>query len=95
MATFSYAHGAKSVNVLLISCAMFVYVILRALQQRNVAFDNYGWVVPTSYAMAVADVFLISSVARANWSIPLVFGYGTAGALGALTAMWFHKRYIR
>lgn len=83
------------IQILLISGSMFVYVILRALQQRNVAFDNYGWVIPTSYAMAVVDVFLISSVARSNWSIPLVLGYGTAGALGALFAMWFHKRFIR
>lgn len=81
-------------SILLISASMFVYVILRALQQRNVAFDNYLWVIPTSYAMAIVDVFLISSVAKASWSIPLVFGYGTAGALGALSAMWFHKRFI-
>lgn len=74
---------------------MFVYVMLRAFQQRNVAFDNYTWVVPTSYAMAVTDIFLIASVAKAGWSIPLVLSYGTAGALGSLCAMLFHKRYIK
>lgn len=82
-------------NVLAVSVTMFLYVILRALQQRNVAYDNYGWVIPTSYAMAMADVFLITTVSKATWSIPLVFGYGTAGALGALAAMWFHKRFVK
>lgn len=74
---------------------MFLYVILRALQQRNVAYDNYGWVIPTSYAMAVADIFLITTVSKASWSLGLVFGYGTAGATGALVAMWFHKRFVK
>jgi hypothetical protein len=81
--------------ILGVSATMFLYVILRALQQRNVAYDNYGWVIPTSYAMACADVFLITTVSKANWSIGLVFGYGTAGAAGALFAMWFHKRFIK
>ena len=87
--------GPRDVKILLISCSMFVYVMLRALQQRNVAFDNYGWVIPTSYAMAVVDVFLITTVARSSWQPWLVFGYGTGGAFGALAAMWFHKRFVK
>lgn len=74
--------------------ASFVYVMLRAFQQRNVAFDAHWWVIPTSYGMAVLDIYLISSFARQGWGLALVFVYGSAGALGSLFAMWFHKRYV-
>ena len=75
--------------------AMFAYVMLRALQQRNVAFDNYAWVVPTSYCMAVVDVFIIAFVSHAGWTVPIVLANGSGGALGALCAMQFHKRYVK
>lgn len=75
--------------------AMFAYVMLRALQQRNVAFDNYGWVIPTSYGMAVVDVFIIAFVSHQGWTIPIVLANGTGGALGALCAMAFHKQYVK
>jgi hypothetical protein len=82
------------VTYLAIFFAAFVYVMLRAFQQRNVAFDSYGWIVPTSYCMAVVDIFLVASFAREGWSWALVFWYGTAGAAGSLCAMWFHKKYV-
>jgi hypothetical protein len=75
--------------------AMFAYVMLRALQQRNVAFDNYAWVIPTSYCMAVVDVFIIAFVSHQGWTVPIVLANGTGGALGALGAMQFHKRYVK
>lgn len=81
-------------NYLSVFFAAFTYVMLRAFQQRNVAHDNHLWVVPTSYLMAVFDIFLVASFAREGWSVPLVFWYGTAGASGSLCAMWFHKRFV-
>lgn len=82
-------------NLLTMFAAMFAYVMLRALQQRNVAFDNYAWVIPTSYCMAVVDVFIIAFVAHQGWTVPIVLANGSGGALGALSAMWFHKRFIK
>lgn len=73
----------------------FAYVMLRAFQQRNVAFDSYKWVVPTSYLMAVFDVYIVSAVAHAGWTWPVILANGSGGCLGALCAMWFHKRYVR
>ncbi len=75
--------------------AMFFYVLLRAFQQRNVAFDNYGWVVPTSYCMAIVDVFIIAFVSHAGWTLPIVLANGSGGALGALIAMKLHKRWVK
>lgn len=75
--------------------AMFSYVLLRAFQQRNVAFDNYAWVVPTSYLMAIVDVFIIAFVSHQGWTWPIVLSNGTGGALGALAAMKLHKLWVK
>lgn len=75
--------------------ACYVYVLLRAFQQRNVAFDNYGWILPTSYGMAVVDVFVISFVAHQGWSPGIVFANGTGGFLGCLSAMLLHRKWVK
>ncbi len=75
--------------------ATYLYVMLRALQQRNVAFDNYWWIPPVSMCMAVVDVFIVAYIAHAGWSWSVVLPNGLGGMLGALTAMKFHKRYIK
>lgn len=74
--------------------ACYAYVMLRALQQRNVAFDNYKWIVPVSYCMACMDVFIVAFVAHAGWSFLIVFANGSGAALGALSAMAFHKKFV-
>lgn len=75
--------------------ACFVYVLLRAFQQRNVAFDNYGWIVPTSYLMASADVFIIAFISSHGWHFWLVMANGTGAMFGALSAMLLHKRWVK
>jgi len=75
--------------------ACYLYVLLRAFQQRNVAFDNYGWVIPTSYGMAMLDVFIVAFVAHLGWSVSVVVANGTGGCLGAISAMWLHKRWVK
>jgi len=75
--------------------ACYCYVLLRAFQQRNVAFDNYAWVVPTSYFMAGADVFIIAFIASHGWHFWLVIANATGACLGALSAMYAHKRWVK
>jgi hypothetical protein len=75
--------------------ATFSYVALRALQQRNVAFDNHKWVPMTCYAMAIADIYCVAFVAREGLSLPLVLTNGTAAMFGCFFSMWFHKRFIK
>lgn len=75
--------------------ACYLYVLLRAFQQRNVAFDNYWWIVPTSYGMAVVDVFIVAFIAHSGWEPGIVFANGTGGFLGALSAMYMHKRWVK
>ena len=72
----------------------FLFVFLKAFQQLNVAFGKYLWVMPTSFAMAACEVFVIAAIAREGWGvIVLVVGFG-AGC-GALLAMYLHKRFLR
>lgn len=70
----------------------FVFILLKAVQQRNVAFDNYVAVVPTSFMMAIVEVYVVAGVAARGWSIPVVMALGLAGGTGALSAMLIHKR---
>lgn len=83
------------VKYLLMFVAIFSYVTIRAFQQRNVAFDNYRWIVPTCYAMQALDIYVVSTVARNGLNLPLVICNGTAATLGCFAAMWFHKRFVK
>ncbi len=74
--------------------AAFLYVWLRAFQQRNVAHANLAWIVPTSFGMGALDMYCIVSFARAGWSWGLWLIYGAAGACGSILAVLFHKRYV-
>jgi hypothetical protein len=75
--------------------ASLIFVGLKAFQQRNVAFDNYAWVFPTSIAMAATEVYVVASVAKSGWHIWLVLAIGAGAGLGALGAMLIHKKWIR
>ena len=75
--------------------ASFVFIFLKAFQQRNVAFMNYGWVMPTSMAMACTEVYVIASVAHSGWSPVLVLCIGAGSGLGATIAMYVHNRWVK
>lgn len=79
---------------LVIFGATYLYVMARAFQQRNVAFDSYRWIPMVSYTMAVLDVFIVTTVAREGWHVAIVLACGTAGTLGCWSAMLFHKHYV-
>jgi len=73
--------------------AQYIFVFLKAFQQRSVAFDHYRWVVPTSMLMASAEVFLIAQIAHLGLSpqtVLAVFAVGLGGGLGAISAMRVH-----
>lgn len=71
--------------------ASFLFVFLKAFQQRNVAFDNYIAVIPISIMMASVEVFTVTKVAAAGWSWGVVLAIGLASGTGAITAMLSHK----
>lgn len=74
--------------------ATFAFIFLRAFQQRNVAFDHYWWIIPTSFLMAITEVFVISNIATIGWDFALVFAMGAGGGTGSLAAALVHKRFL-
>ena len=76
-------------------CASFVFIFLKAFQQRNVAFDNYGWVFPTSVAMACTEVYVVAQIAQTGWDFLLVLTIGSGSGLGAIGAMIIHKKWVK
>jgi ABC-type uncharacterized transport system ATPase subunit len=74
--------------------ASFIHVFLKAVQQRNVAFLNYGWVPVISLGMAATEVYVIASVANNGWHVLIVLAIGLGGGAGAMLAMWSHNKWI-
>jgi len=75
--------------------ASFVFVFLKAFQQRNVAFDNYKWVFPTSMGMAATEVYVISVIAAKGYAVLAVLGMGAGAGCGAMLAMYLHHHYVK
>jgi hypothetical protein len=72
--------------------ATFVSVFGRAIQQLNVVGGHYLAAALTPYLIAAGDVAVVLLVVDAGWwSIPWA---GTGGALGAVSAMVLHRRFI-
>lgn len=74
--------------------ASFIFVFLKAWQQRNVAFDHYLWIVPTSLMMATAEVYVIANIAREGYGLPLVLLVGLGSGFGALLSAILHKKTL-
>ena len=73
--------------------ATFIVVFGRAIQQMNVIGGHYIPAVITPYFIAVGEVLVILLVVDTGWTaIPLV---GTGGAVGAVSAMWIHRKIWR
>lgn len=75
--------------------ATFAFIFLKAFQQRNVAFNNYIAVFPTSIGMAAMEVFTVTKVAANGWTLPVVLAIGSAAGTGALAAMLLHNKLFK
>lgn len=76
--------------------ASFFFVAIKAFQQRNVAFDHYLAIIPTSLIMAVAEAYIIVKIATTGYySISLVLSMGLGAGLGALGASILHKKIFK
>jgi hypothetical protein len=73
--------------------ATFIVVFGRAIQQMNVIGGHYIPAAITPYFIAIGEVLVILLVVDTGWTaIPLV---GTGGAMGAVSAMWVHRKIWR
>jgi hypothetical protein len=71
----------------------FVAIGLKGFQQKNITGHHIKATIVTSYLMSLTDILFIGLVAEYGWQ--LVFSSGTGAALGMVTAMVMHDRYMR
>lgn len=74
--------------------ASFVFVGLKAAQQLNVVHDRYLLILPTSFLMAMCEVYVVSQAAMSGWGW-IVIPIGLGSGLGCLLAMYLHKKLRR
>lgn len=82
-------------TLLTVFAASYVFIALKAFQQRHVIHNDWGWIAPTSMAMAFVEVYVIAQVARHGYGLPLVLAVGSGAALGCLTAMIVHNNHLK
>ena len=88
------------VTAVLVGLAQFVFVFLKAFQQRAVIHNTRWAVVPTSMTMAFFEVFVYASIASAyitsGWAAAgwIAVAMGIGGGTGCLTAMALHDRIM-
>lgn len=81
-------------NSLGAALASFIFVFLKAFQQRNVAFDHYRWIIPISLLMALTEVYVIAIIIKVGYHLGTVIAIGLGSGTGALIAAILHKRYL-
>lgn len=79
-------------TTLLAGVASFLFIFLKSFQQRNVAFDRYWFVAPTTMAMVYAEFYVIVQVAKRGYDFAFITMLGVASAGGCLLAMVLHKK---
>jgi hypothetical protein len=67
----------------------FVYIMLKAMQQKSVVADKKMFIVPTSMAMSACETFMVATIAtmviatQSYWAfVPAGLGGGTGCLLG-------------
>ena len=73
--------------------AAFALVFIKAAQQLNIVNYKYLLVVPTSFCFAAGEIFIVLQIVKGSWEIWPWMGAGAA--LGAVSAMWLYRRYIK
>jgi hypothetical protein len=76
--------------------AMFVFIFLKAFQQRNVSGDaRWFYVVATSMALAATEVYVISVIVATGYQLALILSIGLGSGFGCVTAMATHRFLFR
>lgn len=79
--------------------ANFIYIALKAFQQKNVMHDQYKLMVPTSCSMAICEYFITGTIAliaiSGNGFVHTavnVLSIGLGGGLGSVLATYYHHK---
>lgn len=79
----------------IVFAANVLFIGLKAFQQRNVAFDSYLAIMPTSFGLALTEVYVIARIAEVGFEAWLICALGLGGGAGCLVAMLLHKRFFK
>ena len=79
---------------LLSALISFAYIFLKATQQLNVVHGRYWLVWPVSILMGICEACIVIYVVKAG-SIWIGASNGVGAGLGAIGAMWVHKRTLK
>ena len=83
-------------NFLLAWAVSFLYIFLKATQQRQVQFAEYRKMPLPSYGMAVCEVFVTTMIVKhydAPWQLAaLAFSIGTGAWMGSMLGTYLHAR---
>ena len=74
--------------------ANFGFIFLKAFQQLNVTKGHYWWVMPTSFMMAIGEVYVVFNVAQNGFTLSTILSCGLGGGLGAICSMFVHKKLV-
>ena len=75
--------------------ASFLFIFFKAFQQRNVAFDHYIAVIPTSLLMSITEVYVIINMVDKGYTISTIASVGFGAGIGAVFAMYVHNRMFK
>lgn len=70
-----------------------VTIFLKGFQHKNVIGNHYRLVAVTSVLMAVGDVAVVGLIVKQGWWMALPLGAGAA--LGMVTSMWVHQKFVK
>ena len=71
----------------------FIAIFLRGFQQMNVIHSKYTMIAITSYLLALTDVAVVSIIVEHGWNT--VLAQGSGAALGMLTSVYIHNRWVK
>lgn len=81
---------------LLLFGANTIFIFLKAYQQRNVAHLHYWPVMPLSFLLATAEIYMISTIAilgvRSALDWHHVAALALGGGIGCMLSMYMHDK---
>lgn len=84
----------KSAALASIFVAGFASVFLLGFQSRNVNHGNYGWAAGTSFLIGLSQAAIWTRITAPGAGIIEAAVYGISGAIGIVSAMYVHQRFV-
>lgn len=88
------------IHYTILALANFLYIFLKAFQQRNVAHLHYGWAIATNVFLVGTELLVMGSIALAAVAggfYPLLYtgiAMTIGGGTGCVLSMYLHSRYL-